>query len=148
MGRGIDRTGPGNEHFITSSVTILDHYSYEDDPDGSFWMDDVGSCIYSGMGDKWKRPKEKEWIRSDSWSRREYYVVARHEGALGAAIVTSTDADCHGEFFVTVKRERCDNPGMEALVEDMVHVWCQKLREALKPMSPSVATSAWTSASL
>jgi hypothetical protein len=143
MGRGIDRTGPGNEYFITSNVTLLDQYSYEDDPEGDLWMDDIDNCISYSMGDKWKKPKQQEWIRPDSWSRREYYVLARHEGVLDAAIVASTDAD-GGELFVTVKLDRCDNPGMEKLAEGMVHIWCQKLREALKPMSPKAATSAWT----
>ena len=148
MGRGIDRTGPGNEYFITSNVTILDQYSYEEDPHGDLWMDDVNSLIFEGMGDKWKKPKQEEWISSDGWGRRQYYVIARHEGNLDAAIVASTDADCHGEFFVTVKRDRCDNPGMEALAEGMVYNWCKKLRDALALMEPKVATSAWTSASL
>ena len=138
MGRGINRSGPSDSH-IVSAVTIIDMDTYEDDQFGDLWMDDVDSCIFE-MG-KWSKPKEKQWVGE---GRRSYYVLARHEGALDAAIVASTDTDCHGELFVVVERNRCDNAGMEALAEGMVHRWCQKLREALKPMQPKVATSPWT----
>lgn len=139
MGRGIDRSGPSDSH-IVSAVTIIDMYSHEDDEFGDMWMEDVDSCIFE-MG-KWSKPKKREWVGE---GRNSYYVLARHEGVPDAAIVASTDADCHGELFVVVERSRCDNAGMEALAEGMVHSWCQKLREALKPMQPQAATSAWTS---
>ena len=145
MGRGIDRTGPNGDYYISSSVTIVDHYSYEDDPYGDFWLDDIEASIVGGMDGKWSKPKEKEWIGSDGWSHRDYYVIARHEGSLDAAIVASTDTDHHGEFFVVVKRDRCDNAGIEALAERMVRKWCAKLHEALRPMGPRMATSSWTS---
>lgn len=144
MGRGIDRKGPDNERYITSAVTLVDSYPFEEDPDGDLWMDSIDDCIAMGMGGKWKKPKEPEWISSDCWARCDYYVLARHEGVMDAAIVASTDCD-GGELFVTVSRDRCDNPGMEALAEGFVHRWCVQLREALKPMQPRVATSAWTS---
>lgn len=144
MGRGIDRNGPNGDYYISSAVTIVDHYSYEDDPYGELWMDDVEACIVGEMGGKWSKPKAEKWIGRD-WSRSEYYVIAEHEGSLDAVIVASTDTDCHGEFFVAVPRRNCDNPGMERLAEGMVAGWNAKLRKALKPMKPRAATSSWTS---
>lgn len=145
MGRGIDRNGPNGDYYISSTVTIVDHYTYEDDPYGDLWMDDVEACIIGEMGGKWHKPKEKKWIGRD-WSHSEYHVIAEHEGSLNALIVASTDTDNHGEFFVAVSRRRCDNPGMEVMAEGLVSRWNTKLREALKPMNPRAATSAWTSA--
>lgn len=148
MGRGIDRNGPNGDYYISSAVTIVDHYAYEDDTYGELWLEDVEACIVGEMGGKWHRPREKKWIRRSECSRSEYYVVAEHEGSLDAVIVASTDTDCHGEFFVAVPRQQCDNPGMERLAEGMVARWNTKLREALKPMSPRVATSPWTSSTI
>ena len=62
MGRGIDRNGPNGDYYISSNVTIVDHYSYEDDPHGELWLEDVESCIVSEMNGKWNKPKEKKWI--------------------------------------------------------------------------------------
>ena len=138
MGRGIDRRGPSDSH-IVSEATIVDMYTHEDDAFGDMWIEDLEFCI-SKMS-KWSKPREKQWINE---GRKSYCVLAWHEGALDAAIVASTDADHHSELFVVVERSRCDNPGLEALAEGMVHRWCQKLREALQPMSPKVATSPWT----
>ena len=146
MGRGIDRSGPSGDCYISSAVTIVDQYDYENDPYGELWIEDVESCIINEMGDRWHKPKEKKWICSDGWSRSEYYVIAEHEGSLNALIVASTDTDYHGEFFVAVPRKYCDNSGMERLAEGIVARWNAKLRESLKPMQPRTATSAWTSA--
>lgn len=147
MGRGIDRNGPDNDVWIVSPVTLIEQDNNEDDFDGSLWMENIEDCIFHGLGFSWKKPEKKEWVSSGGWSRKDYYVFAKHDGALEAMVVSSTDS-IGAELFVVVNRDRCDNPGIQAIAQGFVDKWCKKLREGLKPMNPSFATSSYTSAPL